>query len=114
MATVVVMVIVVVVAAVTLGGDGADEATPSAPTAVASAPTGSGAELYGTTCAVCHGPNREGGVGPELSAARMRADYPDVADQDAVVLEGVGDMGGFEGTLTLEQVREVVEYTRRG
>lgn len=44
----------------------------------------------------------------------MRADYPDVADQDAVVLEGVGDMGGFEGTLTLEQVREVVEYTRRG
>ena len=44
----------------------------------------------------------------------MRADYPDVADQDAVVLEGVGGMGGFEGKLTLEQVREVVEYTRRG
>jgi len=44
MATVVVVVIVVVVAAVTLGGDGADEATPSSPTGVASAPTGSGAE----------------------------------------------------------------------
>ena len=112
MATVVVMVIVVVVAAVTLGDDASDDAVRSSPTAVA--PAGPGAELYAESCAVCHGPNREGGVGPELSAARMVADYPDVADQIAVVLEGVGDMNGLEGTLTVEQIRAVVEYTRQG
>jgi mono/diheme cytochrome c family protein len=83
-------------------------------TTAAPAPTGAGAEIYAGACASCHGADRRGGVGPELTAATVRTEYPEVADQVEAVLGGVGDMDGFEDVLTAEQVLAVVLYTRQG
>ena len=42
----------------------------------------------------------------------MKATYPNVDDQVRLVMTGRGDMKPFEGTLTAEEIKAVVEYTR--
>lgn len=76
-------------------------------------PNARGAQIYASVCAVCHGDDREGGTGPELTAAAMIARYPDIESQISDVLEGTGDMDGFAGTFTEEEIRDVVLYTRQ-
>ena len=72
-----------------------------------------GAQIYQSSCAVCHGPDGEGGVGPELGGGAAVAAFPDVADQVAVVANGRGAMPSFNRTLTPQEIEAVVEYTRK-
>ena len=70
-----------------------------------------GDALYSSRCASCHGQDGEGGIGPQLSG-RVEQRFPDVDDQVAVVAGGRGGMPSFQGRLTPEEIRAVVDYTR--
>jgi mono/diheme cytochrome c family protein len=75
----------------------------------ARAPTG--ASLYGTYCATCHGSGGQGGVGPRL-AGRVANRYPDGTDEVSLVREGKAGMPSFQTTLGPAEIRNLVEYTR--
>jgi cytochrome c551 len=71
-----------------------------------------GADVYGNRCSSCHGSNAEGGLGPQLSDGKVKARFPEIEDQIAVITNGRGGMPGFKGKLTDEQIRAVAEYER--
>ena len=91
-----------VVAALLLGACGSSDET--------SAPR-TGREIYVASCQTCHGRQGEGFVGPTLVDVAVR--YPDVADEISLVMNGAGEMPGWGGRLTTEEITTVVEYTRR-
>jgi len=72
-----------------------------------------GAEIFATHCAGCHGAGGGGGTGPRL-AGRVQDDFPDIEDQIAFVTKGKDGMPSFGGTLRTADIRAVVEYTRNG
>lgn len=71
-----------------------------------------GREVYNTNCARCHGPEGGGGVGNKLSDGAVAQRFPDIEDHIAVIVEGVGSMPAWEGTLTPEEIRAVARYER--
>src|SRR3954452_8715650 len=73
-----------------------------------------GATIFATRCASCHGADGGGGFGPALRHGIVVHDFPDAKDQEAVVANGRGSMPSFVGSLTPEQIAEVVQYTRSG
>ena len=81
------------------GGGGADGGGP-------------GAEVYAARCAGCHGSNGGGGVGPQLSDGEVVDAFPDVADEIAVVTDGLGRMPAFGDRISAEEIDQVVAYTR--
>ena len=86
---------------------------PAKPLPVPEAGTaGSGAAIFATRCAGCHGADGGGGFGPTIGGGVVVARYPNVADQVAVVTEGRGAMPSFRDSLTPEQIAAVVAYTR--
>jgi mono/diheme cytochrome c family protein len=101
----------IVVAVVALGfvvmlfanqpGGGGGEASDSSP----------GASIYSESCASCHGADGDGGIGPAL-AGEVADEFPDPADEIAVVTDGRNGMPAFDGRLTPEEIAQVVEYTR--
>lgn len=93
-----VLVFVIMLFANEPGGGGAANASP-------------GAQIFQANCASCHGADGSGGVGPKL-AGTVAKKFPNVDDQIAVVTDGRSSMPSFDGDLTAEQIREVVEYTR--
>ena len=73
----------------------------------------SGRDIYGGSCASCHGTSGGGGNGPRLDDGRMVAAYPDIADMNLVVAEGLGSqMPGFGGALTQQEIEAVNRYIR--
>ena len=79
----------------------------------AAAPAGpDGAAIFDDRCAMCHGSDGGGGVGPALADGRVVDRFPDVADQIAVVTTGRGEMPKFGDRLTPEEIAAVVEFTR--
>jgi mono/diheme cytochrome c family protein len=82
------------------------------PDSGSSAPTTPGARVYAANCAGCHGADGGGGTGPQLADGAAAARFPDADDEIAFVTDGSGGMPSFAGTLSPEQIREVVEYTR--
>jgi cytochrome c551 len=72
----------------------------------------SGADVYSNRCAGCHGGDGAGGLGPQLSDGKVKARFPDIAEQIAVITDGRGGMPAFGGKLTDEQIRAVAEYER--
>ena len=85
---------------------------PGTPAAVVEAAGGiDGGELYGKSCAGCHGGDGSGGIGPRL-AGTMVAKFPDPAAQVAVVTDGRRGMPSFGTRLTAEEIAAIVEYTR--
>ena len=84
---------------------------PGGGSAAPSSPAG----LFAANCARCHGARGEGAIGPQL-AHKVAKKYPNVADEIAVVTNGISDGGmpAWRGTLTAEQIRQVVQYTRTG
>jgi mono/diheme cytochrome c family protein len=76
------------------------------------APESSGAALFSENCARCHGADGGGGLGPQLSGGKVVEAFPDVEDQITFVTRGRDGMPGFGDTLSPEQIRQVVEYTR--
>lgn len=97
-AAVAVLVFVIMLFANEPGGGGAANASP-------------GAQVYSANCASCHGADGSGGVGPKLAGSVARK-FPNIDDQIAVVTDGRSSMPSFDGDLSAEQIREVVEYTR--
>ncbi len=70
-----------------------------------------GADLFGTTCAHCHGSDLAGGVGPPLGAGSGAASLTD--EQIAGVIGvGPGAMPSFASHLTDEQVESLIDYLR--
>ena len=87
-------------------------APPATPAAAVEAAGGiDGGELYGKSCAGCHGGDGSGGIGPRL-AGSVVAKFPDPAAQIAVVTDGRRGMPAFETRLTAEEIAAIVEYTR--
>jgi mono/diheme cytochrome c family protein len=89
------------------------EQPPDAPAAAVEAAGGvDGATVFGDNCAVCHGGDGSGGIGPRLAGGRVVTVYPDPADQVAVVTNGRAGMPAFAEQLTPDEIAAVVEYTR--
>ncbi|HET8619016.1 MAG TPA: PQQ-binding-like beta-propeller repeat protein [Acidimicrobiales bacterium] len=68
-----------------------------------------GRTIYQQSCAACHGGAGEGASGPSLAGVAGRLT---VEDHLAVVRDGRGNMPGWEGTLSAEEIEAVVEYER--
>ncbi len=105
--------------ALTLAGLGRDEANrrEAARLRLAAAQVQQGAALFGEHCAVCHGPEALGGLGPALAGPNSVATAPDAA-LFALIRAGVPgsampawsvDLGG---PLTDEAVRSVIAHLR--
>ena len=75
---------------------------------------GPGAQIFQANCASCHGANGEGGIGPQLAGGAVTRDFPYEPNQLAFVAKGRGGMPGFAGSLSPDQLRQVVDYTRTG
>jgi mono/diheme cytochrome c family protein len=90
-----------------------------------------GAQIYTQSCAGCHGPKGEGGVGPKLAAGESKLTFPTEADHIKWVEDGsqtakgkpygdpargkVASSGGmppFKGQLSPEEIKAVVTYER--
>lgn len=107
------VVAVAVVVMVVLLFTNSPEQPPAAPAAVVEAAGGvDGATVFADNCAGCHGGDGTGGIGPRLAGGRVVAQFPDPADQIAVVTNGRGGMPAWGGKLTDEEIAAVVEYTR--
>jgi mono/diheme cytochrome c family protein len=76
-----------------------------------------GAQLFANTCASCHGQNGVGGDGPRLNAKEF---LTSVTDEQMRLLISGGVSGtempawsiDFGGTMTDEQIRQVISYIR--
>jgi mono/diheme cytochrome c family protein len=84
---------------------------PQKPVAVPTSGRDTGQAIYATRCASCHGADGGGGFGPTLAGV-VAQQYPNIADQVALVTNGRGSMPSFGGSLTPAQISAVVEYTR--
>lgn len=71
-----------------------------------------GRDVYGDRCATCHGNSGGGGRGPKISEGSTLEDYPDIADQIALVESGKGGMPAFGTALTEAELTAVVRYVR--
>jgi mono/diheme cytochrome c family protein len=72
----------------------------------------SGADVFASQCARCHGANGEGDIGPKLNGGAVTRDFPNVDAEVDVVTYGRSGMPAFANQLSPEQVRAVVEFTR--
>jgi len=92
-------------------GDSSPSATPSSP---ASVPADPGRQLYLERCAVCHGPQGQGGAGSRLANGAVVRRFPRVENEEAIVRNGTaaGVMPAFGEVLTPDEIRAVVRYTR--
>jgi len=99
-------------------------------------PLQQGAALYAKNCSPCHGAKGEGGVGPALAGGDAKITFPNEADHIAWVNTGsqskkgqtygdparpggqrvakVGGMPAFKGTLSDEEIKNVVTFERDG
>ena len=73
---------------------------------------GLGQGVYEDNCARCHGPDGEGGVGPQLGDGAVAENYPDIEDQLVVIREGRNGMPAWEGSLSPEEIEAVAVYER--
>ena len=77
-----------------------------------------GKSVYGSKCAVCHGPDGSGNTakGKELKVRNWLTDAAVKAMTDAqltdIINKGKGKMEGYEKSLSKEQVAAVVAYTK--
>ncbi len=74
-----------------------------------------GKTIYANRCAVCHGANGEGAVGPAFVAKdgnKAIAERMSEADHIKIVGDGKNTMPGFKGQLTDQEIEDVVAYER--
>jgi cytochrome c6 len=77
----------------------------------------SGADLYQSKCASCHGAEGKGdtAMGKAMKVKDLASDEVQKqsdADLTAIVEKGKKPMPGYEGKLTKEQITDVVKYLR--
>ena len=88
-------------------------------------PTLDGKAIFDQNCAPCHGIGGAGGVGPAFVGGGAATQFPDIEDHIEFVKmgsqrgapygtsgQGTGGMPPWQGRLTEEQIRAVVEYER--
>lgn len=84
-----------------------------------------GARIFANFCAVCHGAAGAGGSAPAFGGGTEGQQFPDIEDHIAFVKAGsrpgqpygtsglgTGGMPSWQGRLTEEEIRAVVEYER--
>ena len=69
-----------------------------------------GAALYAQLCAMCHGNEAKGGVGPDLTAAEYIHGKDKAAVSESIAKGRPGGMPGFAGQLDEDQIEDLVEY----
>jgi mono/diheme cytochrome c family protein len=69
---------------------------------------GDGEQLFSVSCASCHGPQGQGGIGPQLAGVAERLT---TSEHVSVVLDGRGNMPSF-GTLDDDVIAAIVAYER--
>jgi cytochrome c6 len=77
----------------------------------------SGADLFKTKCAACHGADGKGetAMGKRLGIKDLgSADVQKQSDADltTAISKGKGKMPGYEGKLTADQIQDLVKYVR--
>lgn len=101
-------------AVVVLAGACAAEApeVPIGPDGTPDAELVLGRDVYARRCANCHGAGGGGGTGPKLADGAVTEQYPDPADQRAIIADGRNAMPSFSGSLSTDELDAVVRYTR--
>jgi mono/diheme cytochrome c family protein len=89
--------------------DDGGEAPPVDPAAVAAADLDVGRQVYDQRCAVCHGRDGGGGVGPSLEGV---ADDLALDRHVQIVRRGREGMPSFDGQLSDDEILAVVRYER--
>lgn len=69
-----------------------------------------GQSVFEERCTSCHANDGSGRSAPSIQG--VEDEYPDIAQQRAVLLAGRGRMPAFEGVLTDDEITAVVRYTR--
>jgi mono/diheme cytochrome c family protein len=77
----------------------------------------SGAEMYKSKCAMCHGADGKGDTPVGKSLKLRDLGSPDVQKQSdaeliAITADGKGRMPAYKGKLSEAQIKEVVSYVR--
>ena len=72
----------------------------------------SGAQLFTTNCAGCHGRDGGGGIGPQLRDGAVLRAFKDAASEVSFVKGGGGGMPSFEDRLSEADLQAIVEFTR--
>jgi mono/diheme cytochrome c family protein len=85
---------------------------PESSKAASSAGNASGAAIFDSQCARCHGANGEGDIGPKLNGGAVTRAFRNADEELVVVTYGRRGMPAFEKRLSPEQLRAVVDYTR--
>jgi mono/diheme cytochrome c family protein len=75
--------------------------------------TFSGRDIYAQKCAICHGAQGEGGAGPRLAGQVAAAKFPRVENEETYVRDGNKSMPAFGQSLSPDQIRAVVAFTRQ-
>ena len=91
------------------GGTATTAAATTAPATTAKANNVDGKKVYADQCAVCHGGDGGGGVGPSLKGEQNKRSE---AEETKIVTDGQNLMPGFKGQLSADQIAAVVAYTR--
>lgn len=73
-----------------------------------------GREVYSRNCVGCHGAEGQGGTGTKLNEGTVVANFPDPADQFAIIANGANQMPAYTGRLSDEEIDAVVRFTREG
>lgn len=73
-----------------------------------------GREVYSRNCVGCHGAAGQGGTGSKLNDGVVIENYPDPADEFAIIANGRNQMPAFAGKLSDEEIEAVVRFTRDG
>ena len=75
-----------------------------------------GKALFGSKCAVCHGPDGKGqsAMGKKLGVKDLTTTKLSAGDIEATVLKGKGKMTPFEGRLSAEEVKAVSAFVKGG
>ncbi len=92
----------------------APEATPTAELPTAEGDAARGAELYAANCAPCHGSEGQGGaVAKEPLNSAEFLDSQSDDDLRKATSDGVGTaMPGFGGTLTAQEIADIIAFFR--
>jgi nitric oxide reductase subunit C len=84
---------------------------PSASPTATSTPIVNAVQLYSANCAVCHGANREGGIGPPLTKSALT---DSTIDQVKKIISSGTERGmpGFSNLLNTIQINSLAEYIK--
>lgn len=69
-----------------------------------------GKKEFATRCAVCHGADARGGIGPDLTRKEFKYGRTEAALTESIAKGRPGGMPGFEKELSHEQVEGLVQY----